>query len=49
MRYTLNVPLKECKNKRRTDKRQKENQQVFTTLTTPTSIHTNQTKHQNKV
>ena len=43
MRYILNVPLKECRNKRRTDK--KRTKLTETTLITPTSIDTNQTKH----
>ena len=41
MRYILNVPLKDCRNRRRTDK--KRTKLTETTLTTPTSIHTNQT------
>ena len=44
MRYILNVPLKECRNKRRTDK--KRTKLTETTPKTQTSIHTSQTKHQ---
>ena len=39
MRYILNEPLKEYRNKRRTDKKR-------TKLTDTTSIHTNKTKHE---
>ena len=41
MRYVLNGPLKECRNKRRIDKTRTE-----TTVMTRTSIHTDKTKHQ---
>ena len=37
MRYILNAPLKECRNKRLADK--KRTKLTETTLTTPTSIH----------
>ena len=39
MRYVLNGPLKEFRNKRRTDKTR--TKFTETTLVTPTSIHTN--------
>ena len=47
MRYVLNDPLKECRKKRRTDKTR--TKLTETTLITPISIHTNKTKHGNKV
>ena len=47
MRYVLNGPLKEYRNKRHTDKTR--TKLTETTLITPTSIHTNKTKHQNKM
>ena len=47
MRYVLNGPLKEYRNKRRTDKTS--TKLTETILITPTSIHTNKKKHQNKV
>ena len=40
-------PLKEYRNKRRTDKTG--TKLTGTTLITPASIHTNKTKHQNKL
>ena len=46
MRFALNGSLKEYKNKRRTDKTR--TKLIETTLTSPTGIHTNETKHQNK-
>ena len=45
--YVLNGPLKEYSNKRRTDKTRMK--LTETTLITPASIHTNKTKHQNKM
>ena len=47
MVYALNGPLKEHRNKRRTDETRIK--LTKTTLITPASIHTNKTKHQNKV
>ena len=47
MRYVLNGPLKEYRNKRRTDIAR--TKLTETTLMTPTSIYTNKIKHQNKV
>ena len=43
MRYILNGPLKEYRNKRRTDKTR--TKLTETALTSPTSVHTNRTKH----
>ena len=43
MRYVLDGPLKECRNKRRIDKTR--TKLTETTLITRTSIHTNKTKH----
>ena len=40
----MNGPLKECRDKRRTDKARTKLTEI-----TPTSVHTNKTKHQNKV
>ena len=47
MRYVLNGPLREYINKRRTDETKTKLTETF--LITPISIHTNKTKHQNKV
>ena len=47
MRYVLNGPLKECRTKRSIDKTR--TKLTETTLITRTRIHTNKTKHQNKV
>ena len=47
MRYVLNGPLKEYRNKRYTGKTI--TKLTETTLKTPTSIYKNKTKHQNKV
>ena len=47
MRYVLNGPFKEYKNKRRTDKTKTKLNE--TTLIIPKGIHTNKTKHENKV
>ena len=47
MRYALNGPLREYINKRRTDETKSKLTETF--LITPASIHTNKTKHQNKV
>ena len=47
MRYVLNGPLKECRNKRCTDKTK--TKLIETTLITPEGIHTNETKHEYKV
>ena len=46
MRYVLNGPLKEYNNNSRTNKQEKK--LTETTLITPTSIHKNKTKRQNK-
>ena len=47
MRYVLNGLLREYNNKRRTDETKTKLTERF--LVTPASIHTNETKHQNKV
>ena len=47
MRYVLNESIREHINKRRTDETKTKLTETF--LITPTSIHTNQTTHQNKV
>ena len=47
MRNLLNGHLKECRNKRCTDKTKTKLNE--TTLITPEGIHTNKTKHENKV
>ena len=47
MRYVLNGPLREYINKSRTDETKTKLTETF--LITPASIHTNKTKHQNKV
>ena len=47
MRYVLNGHLREYINKRRTDETKTKLTKTF--LITPASIHTNKTKHQNKV
>ena len=47
MRNVLSGPLKEYRNKRRADKTRTKLSEA--TLITPTSIHTNKTKDQNKV
>ena len=47
MKYELNGPLREYINKRRTDETKTRLTETF--ITTPASIHTNKTKHQNKV
>ena len=47
MRYVLNGTLREYINKRRTNETKTKLTETF--LTTPGSIHTNKTKHQNKV
>ena len=47
MRCILNGPLKDYRNKKAYDK--ETIKLTETTLITPTSIHTNQTKHKNKV
>ena len=47
MRYVLNEPVREYINKRRTDETKTRLTETF--LITPASIHTNKTKHQNKV
>ena len=47
MRYVLNGPLKEYIDKRHTDETKTKLTETF--LITPESIHTNKTKHQNKV
>ena len=47
MRYVLNGPSKEYRNKRRTDKmKAKLNEKTLLTLH---GVHTNKTKHENKV
>ena len=47
MRYVLNKPLEEYINNRRTDETKTKLTEIF--LITPASIHTNKTKHRNKV
>ena len=47
MRYILNGPLREYINKMHTNKTKTKLTETF--LITPASIHTNKTKHQNKV
>ena len=47
MTYVLNGPLREYINKRPTDETKTKLTETF--LMTPASIHTNKTKHQNKV
>ena len=47
MRYILYGPLKEYVNKRRADETKTKLTEKF--LITPASIHTDKTKHQNKV
>ena len=47
MRYVLNGPLREYITKRRKDETKTKLTEIF--LITPASIHTNKTKHQNKV
>ena len=47
MRYVLNGPSKEYRNKSRTDKMKTKLNE--TTLITPKGIDTNKTKHENKV
>ena len=47
MRYVLNGPLREYINKRRMDETKTKLTETF--LITPANIHTNKTKHQNKV
>ena len=47
MRYLLNGPFKEYRNKRRTDKMR--TKLTETALVTPTSIHTNKTQQQHKM
>ena len=50
MRYVLKGPLKEYRNKKAYGYADKERIKLTETiLLTPTSIQTNQTKHQNKV
>ena len=45
--FVLNRPLKQCRNKRPTNKTRIK--LTETTLIAPTSIHTNKTEHQNNV
>ena len=47
MKCILNGPLRKYINKRRTDETKTKLTEKF--LITPASIHTNKTKHQNKV
>ena len=47
MGYVLNGPLREYINKRRTDETKTKLTETFLIITA--SIHTNKTKHQNKV
>ena len=47
MRYVLNGPLREYINQRGTDETKTKLTETF--LLNPASIHTNKTKHQNKV
>ena len=47
MKYVLNGPLKEYRNKKRTDKTKTKLDE--TPLITLQGIHTNKTKHENKV
>ena len=47
IRYGMNGPLREYINERRTNETKTNLTETF--LITPASIHTNKTKHQNKV